>query len=263
MSIQQMRWIVIGGLCLLWELLPRLGLISSLFLPSLSSTFEVGIADWQLYWEAFGVTMHELLLTLVFACGGGVLAGIVLGAVPSARKVLLPIFSSMYAIPIVILYPLMVVWFGIGWESKVLLGAFYGFFPTVLATASGLSTVPKDLLLAAESMGATKTQKALYVIVPASVPVVLAGVRLGTALSIVGVVVGEMLTATGGIGFLISNFRSLLDSPRVYFAILMVVLIALIFDLAVGELERRTSSWRTGKRASEKGSRDTHALPTT
>ena len=146
-----------------------------------------------------------------------------MGGVALLRNLLLPVFSSLYAVPIVILYPIFTAWFGIGSESKIAFAGIYGFFPVMLSTAAGIRTIDPQYLLAARSMGATLPQQITRVVIPASIPTVFAGFRLGGALTIIGVVVSEMLTSAAGIGYLVTRNRTILDSPRVFAAILMIL----------------------------------------
>ena len=94
----------------------------------------------------------------------------------------------------------------------------------MLATAAGIRTIDPNLLLAARSMGATLPQRILRVVIPASIPTVLAGLRLGGVLVIVSVVVAEMLTSTAGIGYMVTRYRTVLDSAHVFGAVLLIVL---------------------------------------
>ena len=118
-----------------------------------------------------------------FCCGA------IVGSLPRPRVLIMPMVSSLYAVPLVILYPVFTVWLGIGSESKIAFASIYGFLPTMLATAAGIQTIDPQLLLAARSMGATMSQRLVRVIIPAAIPTVLSGLRVGGALVIVGVVV--------------------------------------------------------------------------
>ncbi|WP_421993894.1 ABC transporter permease [Roseococcus sp.] len=238
MSPSAIRWLVGAGLLVLWEALPRLGLVPQLFLPPLSETIAVGIKDWRIFAEALAVTLGEVAVALVFACGGGILAGALVGSLARARAMLLPVFSSLYAVPLVILYPVFTAWFGIGSESKIAFASVYGFFPTMLGTAAGIQTIDAQLLVTARSMGASFTQRMRHVMLPAAIPTVIASLRLGGALVIVGVVVSEMLTSAAGIGYLITSYRTVLDSPRVFVGILLVLLLGMLLDLVMRLLER-------------------------
>ena len=243
MSPGRVRLLIILATLLLWEALPRLGLVPRLFLPPLSTTVMAGLADWRTFGAALGVTLSEVAAAMVFAVGGGILVGAVVGAVAGARKLLLPVFSSLYAVPIVVLYPVFTAWLGVGPESKVAFASIYGFFPTMLATAAGIQTIDPNLVLTARSMGATRIQLLTRVILPAAIPTVLAGLRLGGALVIVGVVVAEMLVAAAGIGYLVTSARTILESPRVFAGVLLVLAIAMGFDLAMRAIEARCATW--------------------
>ncbi len=157
-------------------------------------------------------------------------------------------FSSLYAVPIVILYPVFTAWLGIGSESKIAFAGVYGFFPVMLSTAAGIRTIDAQLLLAARAMGASVPQQIVRVIIPASIPTVLTGLRLGGALTIIGVVVSEMLTSTAGIGYLVTRYRTVLDSAHVFASILMILILSVLFDALARTLERRTQVWRTAGR---------------
>src|SRR6187397_1888656 len=209
------RWLILAGLLVFWELMPQTGIIPELFLPSLSKTVAVLVKDWREYASELSVTLYEVAFAMLIACGCGILCGALVGGIALLRDLLLPVFSSLYTVPIVILYPICTAWFGIGSESKIAFAGVYGFFPVMLSTAAGIQSIDQNFLIAARSMGAMLPQQITRGIIPASIPTVLAGLRLGGALAIIGVVVSEMLTAAAGIGYLVTRYRTVLDSPRV------------------------------------------------
>jgi NitT/TauT family transport system permease protein/taurine transport system permease protein len=254
---------LIGLLVLvLWEAVPRLGLLPELFLPPLTKTLAVLWLDRTVYASGLLVTLYEVAIAMLLACGVGILVGAVVGGVAALRNLMLPVFSSLYAVPIVILYPIFTAWFGIGSESKIAFAGVYGFFPVMLSTAAGIRTIDEQYLLAARSMGATLPQLIARVIIPASIPTVLAGLRLGGALTIIGVVVSEMLTSTSGIGYLVTMNRTILDSPRVFAAIIVVLALSIVFDIAVRAIERRTLIWQTaGRREASPVAADRARIP--
>jgi NitT/TauT family transport system permease protein len=256
------RWLILLAILVLWEVLPRTGLIAELFLPSLSKTVTVLIADRQEYADALLVTLYEVAFAMLIACGAGILVGALVGGVAHLRNLLLPVFSSLYAVPIVILYPIFTAWLGIGSESKIAFAGVYGFFPVMLSTAAGIRTIDAQLLTAARAMGATLTQQIVRVIIPASIPTVLTGLRLGGALTIIGVVVSEMLTSTAGIGYLVTRYRTVLDSAHVFAAILMILILSVLFDAFARALERRTLVWRTAGRREKEAHEPAEALAT-
>jgi NitT/TauT family transport system permease protein len=131
----------------------------------------------------------------------------------------------------------------------------------MLSTAAGIRTIDPQYVLAARSMGATLPQQIARVIIPASIPTVLTGLRLGGALTIIGVVVAEMLTSAAGIGYLVTRYRTILDSPRVFAAILMILALSVMFDVMARIVERRTVVWQTAGRRAKSARPDVQAVP--
>lgn len=251
------RWIMLATLLFLWEFVPTTGLLPELFLPALSKTLRVLYESWDTYLAALGVTLYEVGFAMLISCGGGILIGALIGGLGVLRVLLLPIFSSLYAVPIVILYPVFTAWFGIGSESKIAFSGIYAFFPVMLSTAAGIRTIEPHFILAARAMGATRAQLVTRVIIPASLPTVFAGLRLGGALTIIGVVVSEMLTSAAGIGYLVTLNRTILDSPRVFAAILMILVLAVAYYMLARALERRMVVWQAAGKQTRAAARDT------
>jgi NitT/TauT family transport system permease protein len=252
MRAATLRRLIVIALLVSWELLPRSGLIPELFLPSLSSTLIAGWNEADEYLHALATTLYEVAVSMAFACGGGIVLGALIGSLPRPRVLIMPMISSLYAVPLVILYPVFTVWLGIGSESKIAFASIYGFLPTMLATAAGIQTIDPQLLLAARSMGATLPQRLLRVVLPAVIPTVLSGLRVGGALVIVGVVVSEMLISSAGIGYLISRYRTILDSAHVFAGVLLVLAMAVAFNAAIRWLERKALIWQTGTRGGQR-----------
>jgi len=253
-------------LLVLWEVVPLTGILPELFLPALSKTIAVLYVDRNVYFAALLVTLYEVALSMLIACGLGILVGAVVGGFAALRNLLLPVFSSLYAVPIVILYPIFTAWFGIGSESKIIFAGLYGFFPVMLSTAAGIRTIDPQFLLAARSMGATLPQLITRVIIPASLPTIFTGLRLGGALTIIGVVVAEMLTSSAGIGYLVTLNRTILDSPRVFAAILVILVLAIAYHMLSRSLESRMVVWQLAGRQQSSSSRSesgSAAIPAT
>src|SRR3954464_13808323 len=113
-SAKTLRYLIVIGLIALWELLPRTGLIPELFLPSLSSTLMAGWTEAPEYGHALAVTLYEVMVSMAFAGGGAILLGAIVGSLPGPRVLIMPIVSSLYAVPLVILYPVFTVWLRAG-----------------------------------------------------------------------------------------------------------------------------------------------------
>lgn len=237
------RRLFVVTLLLAWEVLPRLGWIPQLFLPPFSKAVGAAWSDAGIYFSNAAVTLGEVGLALLIACGGGILLGASIGASPLMRKPVTTMLSALYAVPLIILYPLIAAWVGIGPQSKIAFAAIYGIIPATLACSAGIKSIDPQLSMTAKSLGASFWQRIVHVILPAAIPSVLSGVRIGGALAIVGVVVAEMLASSSGLGFLITSYRTVLDAPRVFAAILFVLAIALAFDALVKFLESKTRLW--------------------
>lgn len=237
-----LRLACLGMILAFWEVAPRMGWVSPVMLAPLSATVISGVTDFGVFARNLGVTFGSLALALLIALGGGGAVGLLLGSVRPLRTTLLPIMSSIYAVPLVVVYPVFTAWAGIGVESKVLFGGLYGFFPMLLATAAGVRTVDGGYMVAARSMGATRFQMIRHIMLPAALPSIMSGVRIGSAMTAIGVVVAEMMAATAGIGFLITQNRTMFNTAEVYFGVFLVVVLAGTIDWAVSVIERRAGA---------------------
>lgn len=238
----------------LWEALPRAGLIASLFLPPLSETLSALVSGWRDYGFHLLVSLRAIGISMLIACGLGIGGGLLAGSIVPVRRVAQPLASGLYAVPFVILYPLFTAWFGIGPQAKIAFASIYGLLPCLLGTMAGVQTIDRHYVTVARSMRATRWQMISRVLLPAAIPTVLSAFRIGGALVIVGVVVAEMLTSAEGIGYLITRYRTLLDSPRVFAGILVVVALVFVFDGLVRLCEHRTRHWRLSTRSGDTGS---------
>ena len=227
-----------------WELLPRWGVVPRLFVPSLSEALGTLVTDHREFLGSLPTTFGEILAAYAIACGGGILAGQLIGASAAARRVLLPVLRGAYAVPLVVLYPVMMVWFGLGSQSKIAFAAIYAFIPTLLTAVAGVTALSPALAETARAFGATRAQQILYIALPASLPSIVAALRLGGALVIVGVIVAQMLGAAEGLGFLVTRHRTLLNSPGVYAGIVLVLVVTGMHELLLRRLERTVASYR-------------------
>src|ERR1700739_3699225 len=110
MKATTLRRLIVFLLIALWEILPRAGFIPELFLPPLSSTLAAGWSEAGEYGSALVVTLYEVAISMTFACGGGIVLGVLVGSLPRPRMLVMPMISSLYAVPLVILYPVVTVW---------------------------------------------------------------------------------------------------------------------------------------------------------
>jgi NitT/TauT family transport system permease protein len=253
LSSQNLRrsqtWTILLSLAaaiLTWELVSRFGGLPPFILPApeqvASRFWEALLGDGLLLHTA--VTLSEILLGLL----GGTMVAICLGyAVAKSRlfeRLAAPYLVASQAIPVVAIAPLLVIWFGPGMFSKVLICALIVFFPVLVNTVVGVRAVPKALHDLMRSLRATRGQIIRRLEVPAALPVLLGGLRIGATLSVIGAVVGELVGADKGLGFLINAARGQYDTALVFVAVFTLVALALALYGAVAGLEKKLLSWQ-------------------
>jgi NitT/TauT family transport system permease protein/taurine transport system permease protein len=212
--------------------------------PPLSEAVAMLVREHREFFGSLPTTLGEIAVAYAIACGGGILAGQLVGASPRARRMVVPPMRAAYAVPLVVLYPAMMVWFGLGVESKIAFAALYAFIPTMLTALAGVSALNPSLAETARAFGATRLQQILYIALPASLPSVVAALRLGGALVIVGVIVAEMLGASEGLGYLVTRYRTLLNSPGVYAGIILVLMMTGLHEMLLRRLEGSVATYR-------------------
>ncbi len=209
----------------------------------MAARFWQALIDGSLLVHA-SATLLEVLLGLFF----GTLMAVVLGyAIAKSRlfeRILAPYLVATQAIPIVAVAPLLVIWFGPGMFSKVLICALIVFFPVLVNTVVGVRAVPKPLHELMGSLRATRFQTLRYLELPAALPILLGGLRIGATLSVIGAVVGELVGADRGLGFLINAARGQYDTALVFVAVFTLVALALVLYGVVAWLERKLLSWQ-------------------
>lgn len=205
--------------------------------------FLVVAADGTL-WRHAQVTLGEVVLGLVAGLAVALLLGYWLGKNHTVERLLSPYIVASQSVPIVAVAPLLVIWFGSGLTSKVLVCALITFFPTLVSTIVGVRNVDEDLRDLMRSLRAGRRQTFLLLELPAALPVIFGGLKLSVILSVVGAVVGEFAGADAGLGFLINLARGVLDTPLMFVAVLALVVIAQTLYLVVAVAEYWALRWQ-------------------
>lgn len=235
---------ILAGL-LAWELLVRLSGLPTFILPS-------PVSVWIRLLKALGdgSLLRHTTATLVEVLGGlglgltvATLLGYLLARSEVIERLLAPYIVASQSIPVVAIAPLLVIWFGPGRTSKILISALIVFFPVLVNTVVGLRSVPDELRDLMRSMRASRWQIFSKLEVPAAMPVLLGGLKVGATLSVIGAVVGEFVAADEGLGYLINVARGLYDTPQVFVVVFTLVLIALGLYGVVAGLERWLLGW--------------------
>jgi NitT/TauT family transport system permease protein len=238
------RWLLLpvslAGGWLLWEGLARLSGFPAFILPlpaQVWARFLEVLANGQLAFHT-GVTLSEVLggLALGLALASGL--GYLIAKSPGLERVLTPYIVASQSVPIVAIAPLLVIWFGSGLRSKVLICALIVFFPILINTVLGLRSIEPDLRDLLRSLKASRWQTFTKLELPAALPILLGGLKVGATLSVIGAVVGEFVGADRGLGFLINFAKGQYDTALVFVAVIGLVLIALGLFGVVTLLER-------------------------
>ena len=229
------------GLLLVWHLATTQWGVSHLLLPNpVNVWFQlVEVIRTGAFIPDLKVTLEELLIAFAIATSLGVTLGYLIARSPYIIKVFEPLFAGIYSIPIILFLPLYVLFFGLGPASKIALGATIGFFPVVLNTISGFGYVDRTLVTAARAMGASDVQMFRYVLLPAALPVVLAGLRMGFTVALLSVIGSETIASLAGLGHRIVDLAENMDMARMFAYIVFVVAIAALLNTLVSFLERR------------------------
>jgi NitT/TauT family transport system permease protein len=228
----------------LWELVCRTGWISPIILAPPSAIYAAFLDSGREFIAAFWVTAGEIAIAIAIAWPLGVITGLVLGSAPYMAAIFGPVFAAFFAIPLITWYPLLMIWVGIGSASKISYAVISGFFPIVLNTLNGVRHVDRHWMRFGASIGCSRPQILFQILLPLGLPAILSGLRIGTALIVIGVIVTEMLASLRGLGFWITYHRTLYDTGHVYLGILLSLLCVLIVNLGLGRLEARYGAWR-------------------
>jgi len=243
------RIAVLAGLLGGWELWasrrdPLLYVPPSRVWPALGRV--LGLDAYPTLVTHFGVTALEVIVAYVLAVGLGLALGFALGLPRHVGEIYEPILSALYAIPSVVWYPSLMLFFGLGPASKIAFGVLLGFFPVVLAVLAGIRSVDPHLLTVARGFGAGPGTCFVKVVLPAITATLLAGLRAGLALCVVGVLVGEILGARRGLGYLINYAYGLFRTADYVALALLALVLVLVIDGAAAWAEGRARRWTEG-----------------
>ena len=243
------------GLLLAWELGGDAGVVSRLFFPppsAIARTLVARILDGQLV-EATGATLGRLVLGVIAGGGLGLLVGLWLGWSSTARAVAGPLLAAVHPLPKVALLPLVLIIFGIGEESKIVLVALAAFFPMLINSIAGVRQVDDLTWEVARHYGARGWTLVRRVIVPGSLPMVLAGVQLALNAGLMVTVAVEMVTAKRGLGATIWLAWQTLRTTELYAALSVIAALGVVGNALLGAMSRWLVPWQR-KDEAESGS---------
>lgn len=231
---------------LLWFMVTRYTRLPEFILPSPTSVWNRFVQSMEngTLIRHTKITFSEVLGGLTLGITIAMSLGYLLAKSKTAERVLAPFIVASQSIPIVAVAPLLIIWFGSGSLSKILISALIVFFPVLVNTIVAVRAVPEDLHDLLRSLRASRWQIFTKLEAPAATPVLLGGLKIGATLSVIGAVVGEFVAADEGLGFLINQSRGLYDTAMVFVTIFTLVAMALVLYTVVTLFELRLLSWR-------------------
>lgn len=229
-----------------WWLLAESGRYAPFIVPSPASVAQRWwrlVEDGSLLRHTV-VTLREVLSGLVIGVAAAFWLGYLIAKNRIAAYTLTPYLVALQAVPIVAIAPLLIIWFGAGIASKIIICALLVFFPMLVNTILGVRNIPPDLSDLLRSLEATPLQTFWHLEMPAALPILIGGLKVSATLSVIGAVVGEFVSASAGLGYLINFGRGTYDTPLVIAAVFTLTALALLLYGAAAWLEAILLGWQ-------------------
>lgn len=232
-----------------WSLVTEARVVTATQLPSpqvmvatLVAFFTKGYQGTPWYVEV-GLSVMRVSVGFIAGSAAGTVTGLAIGISPTTAAVFRPILAFMRPIPMIAFVPVVILFFGLGEFSKILLIFASVYFYMALYTAAGVASIPREVLLAGSNVGYSGLAFYWHIVVPASMPAIMNGLRLSAAVAWLLVVAAEMVAAQAGLGFMILDASTFFRIPFVYLGVLLIGSIGLGIDVAMGQVQRRVVHW--------------------
>jgi len=206
---------VFAGIVVAWQVLHMIGGDSALASPAATAVKLASLLQSSMFWGHVAETAWAFVLALVLGVLSGISLGIALGFSRASLAVAEPILVNLYTIPKVTLYPLVLLCFGLGLAAKVAFGVMHGMIPMTIFTMNAIRQMKPVFLRSSKMMRLSAWQTASTIVLPAVMPEVLSGIRLGFSLTLLGVLIGEMFASKRGLGFLVTQAMNLGDTETI------------------------------------------------
>jgi ABC-type nitrate/sulfonate/bicarbonate transport system permease component len=244
MRVRLLQIVSVAALLAVWEAVARLGWVDAAFVPAPSAVARAlgGISGRA--FAGLGDTLAKTAIAYAIAVVLGVSLGIVVGSVRVLRDVLNPFVIAAYGIPKILILPWIVLLTGFGTTPAILYGTLHATFPIMLLVIGGVRDVDRTLITVARAYGASTWQLYWKVLLPAIVPTVLAGMRLGIVFCLLGVLIVEMFAGVRGMGHVMGSLANGFKAPELFAATALVSTASIVIVLTLDWLSDRLSHWR-------------------
>jgi ABC-type nitrate/sulfonate/bicarbonate transport system permease component len=234
------------GFFVVWQLGAFTGLIDPFFFSSPVAILAAGAREVQVprFWADVQVSAFELVAGSLVATVLAVPLGIIVGWYRRVSYTFDPWLNFFNALPRIALLPLVVLWVGLGVEMKILIVFLGGFFSIIMPIVEGVRTVDRQFLDVARSFGASQRRLFTSIVIPATIPFIVTGIRLAIGRVLIGVIIAELYAQTEGLGVMIEKAEAALQSDRMLFGVLIFTIAGIILTEGVGYVERYLQRWR-------------------
>lgn len=226
-----------------WEAAARLGAVEDYLLPSPSEVGRALVTDRELLFPDAWVTAQEVLLGFAIAVVLGLGLAVLLHLSTVVRQAVYPLVVASQAVPVIVIAPILVIWFGFGMAPKLIVIALICFFPIVVNTFDGLQSVDRDQVKMLRTLNASRSDVFRYLELPASLPYLFSGAKIAVAVAVIGAVFGELVGSDAGLGHAIQIGTAQLLTARVFAAVLILSVMAIGLFALVAALERWAVPW--------------------
>ncbi len=229
-----------------WEIITRTVFTNPLIIVPLSRVGEktLALALSGALWRDIYTSLSEFAIGFAIAAAVGITIGTLMAVSDAVHDFLTVWVSALYATPTVAVAPIFIIWFGIGWESKIAVAALLAVFPIIINTEAGIRACDRHWLEVARAFQATGFQTFRMVLVPAALPFIVAGLRLAVGRALVGVVVAEFFGARSGLGLLILLSSQVFDTAALFMGVVILAGFGAVMVSLLSTLERRLAPWR-------------------
>ncbi|MDI3469819.1 MAG: ABC transporter, permease protein (cluster 10, nitrate/sulfonate/bicarbonate) [Pseudolabrys sp.] len=237
------------ALLLIWEIAGRLGLIDLRFFPMPSQIFTelVGVMSSGELWLNTTASLQRLAIGFVLGGAPALALGILMGLVRPLRLFVDPLVAATYPVPKSAILPLILLVFGLGEASKVVMVAIGVFYPVIINTTAGVLAINRTYLDVGKHFRATPWQTFRTIALPGAMPFIMTGFKLGAGLGLILIAIAEMIGAKRGLGYMIWNAWEILQVEMMYIGILVIAVIGFIVTILLNQLERWMVPWQSGR----------------
>jgi ABC-type nitrate/sulfonate/bicarbonate transport system permease component len=235
---------VLAALLLVWEFAAR---GANQLMVATPSHIAVAIWDMMRSGELVGASldsMSSLVVGFAIAAVLGIVIGFLMGTNRTVELILDPYINALYAMPLVALIPILMLWVGIGYTAKVVIVVLFSVFPVIINTVTGVKNVDSHYLDIGKAFMATRFMVYRKIIAPYALPYVASGLRIALGRGIIAMIVAEFLTAITGLGGLIINYTNAFETAKAFAPVLVVALLANVLTIGVQKVEQRLGRWR-------------------